>query len=283
MPLDQTTIEQFRTHELIIRASGRGTQPPFRETIIAWSDGLNASPEATQALNRCFTFLEGEGKLRDGIMEIDRTTLFTSIEKNLFPRSRFLLQMIWGYAGDHRGPQRVAAYFNSDSDIVGGYEKYQRVVSDISIGRLPEAFSALCSVEGLSTSFATKVLYFESRNKVDEYALILDDRVAAGLLKITSPFAAESISASAPRPFITQKSGPRARSKQIAFAWHKYWFYVKGLHEVARELGCEAENIELFLFDRGGKPSTKKQARTKANVDNELQSAVADFLAEEGK
>jgi hypothetical protein len=103
-------------------------------------------------------------------------------------------------------------------------------------------------VKGLNTSFLTKVLYFETRTRRNNYALIYDERVAAGMVKLVSPWASSCVESSAPRAYLDPQAGPLANKKRLGEAWTKYWSYVEGCHTIAKALNTQADHVEYFLF-----------------------------------
>jgi hypothetical protein len=158
------------------------------------------------------------------------------------------MQMLWGYRpSDGRAKDRVRNYFASP--IIHDPQQYGQVAADLHSCHLQRAFGRLMEVPGLSTSFVTKVLYFETRHKHAPYALILDDKAAAGMVKITSPWAADCITVFAPRPLINANAGERSKRNALKETWIRYWEYVEGCHAIAATCRTEADHVELFLFN----------------------------------
>lgn len=246
MPLDTITQQQFKAHAESILKAHPSTQPAIVHDLKNWREELRTSGTASTALEVCVKFLKATEELNE--LKIDRATIFESIRQKMDPQARFLMQMIWGF-GPKVGyaPSRVLKFF--ESPIVSDPREYEKVVGEIGSGKMKDAYHQLCKVSGLSTSYATKVLYFESRHLSEKYALIFDDRVSEGLLRVTSPLCHRSLSVAAPRPNLGKNTGERRIKNQIDSAWRKYWAYVEGCHELAKSLGTQAENVELFLFN----------------------------------
>jgi hypothetical protein len=241
MPIDRPNLEPFLRHASAIRAADPATQAPVTHDIVSWERALMPSKVAMQALAECVFFLGGN-------LTLARKDLFRAVVSDLSPQARFLMQVMWGYLpGDGRARGRILAYFNSP--VISDSRQYGDVVKCIHEGQLKEAFRRLCAVTGMSTSFATKVLYFESRHLVAPgvpmYALILDDKVAVNLVGVSSPLAGSCVMVSAPRPVKI-----KGKLTQLRAAWEKYWKYVDLCHEVGRATRTDADFVEYFLFTR---------------------------------
>lgn len=152
----------------------------------------------------------------------------------------FLACMMWGYGGDssknidHRGPYRVKKIFNSSDEVK---KAIHEAFCCISKNDIENAFQELLTVKGLSISFLSKFLYFASRGcKVEEYALIFDVRVAKSIVKFNS----------------IQKDLIDIVIVTPSISYDKFKKYLNFVHELAKRYKCEAENIELFLFEQAG-------------------------------
>lgn len=247
MPIDPTTLNTFREHAAAIVAANPTFQPAMTHDTDRWRQGLCQSEEAIQSLNVIIEFLKGK-------LSITRQSLFDAITEQLPPQARFLMQMIWGYTPtDGRAPTRVLKYFQSP--LIQNRELLREIFAQIANLQLREAYCQLCEVNGLSTSYITKTLYFESRslpNAAGTYAVIMDDRVSSGMVKLLSPWASDCVMVTTPRPSISANLGPRAMQNRRNNAWQDYWAYVSGCHEVATALKTEADHIEYFLFNYEG-------------------------------
>lgn len=150
----------------------------------------------------------------------------------------FLACMIWGYGGDtsknsdHRGPFRVQQIFNSSNEV-------RKIILEsfisISSGNIEKSFKEAIRIKGLSISFLSKFLYFASRGcNIDKYALIFDVRVAKSLIKLTS----------------NQKDIVDIVTISPSINYKDFKKYLDFAHVLAKRYSCEAENIELFLFEQ---------------------------------
>lgn len=247
MPIDPTIINLFRSHAANILEVTPIDQPVLQHDVKRWREGLVQSQEATQALNSVIEFL-------GGTLSITRQNVFQAAAAQMSPQVRFLMQMIWGYVPtDGRAPTRVIGYFQSP--LIKDEFQLAEIFTQIADWNLREAFFRLSAVNGLSTSYITKTLYFESKplaNAAQTYAVIMDDRVSSSLVRITSPWAANCVTVSTPRASINERLGPRAKENRLNNTWQSYWTFVTGCHEIANALGTEADHIEYFLFKYEG-------------------------------
>ena len=81
------------------------------------------------------------------------------------------MQMLWG--GDpknNRAKKKIVGWF--ESPWLVDQQNYFDLTNSIKAGDLKRAFSKLCDIRNLNTSYATKVLYFETRRHVPLYPLI---------------------------------------------------------------------------------------------------------------
>lgn len=153
----------------------------------------------------------------------------------------FLACMMWGYGGDdfkssdHRGPYRVKKIFNSSKDVK---EIIHKAFCSISKDDIENAFKELSAIKGLSISFLSKFLYFTSRGcKIKNYALIFDVRVAKSIIQLTS----------------IRKDLVNLVSISPSINYVHFKEYIDFAHNLSIEYNCEAENVELFLFEQANK------------------------------
>ena len=241
--VDAASLAAFRFREQEIIDSNPISQPAVVHAVDVWKARLEGHV-AGDVLDHALKFTGGH-------LSISRKTIFDAVRGRLDPKCRFLLQMLWGNApGDGRAPSRVRKYFDSPELVDEG--KYEKIVAGLANGRIRSAFDSLMNVDGLNTSFLSKVLYFETRLQVPEiYALILDDRAAAGLVNLVSPWAGSCLAVSAPRASFDDNTGQRAKKNRLEKSWKRYWSYVEGCHAIADSLGTQADHVEYFLFQQG--------------------------------
>ena len=154
----------------------------------------------------------------------------------------FLACMMWGYGGDldkknsdFRGPYRVKQILNSSEEVK---ENIHEAFCSISNGNIEIAFKKLSKIKGLSISFLSKFLYFASRGcKIEKYALIFDVRVAKGIIQLIS----------------SRKDLVNIVSITPSIEYEHFDEYLNFAHELGKRYECEAENIELFLFEQANR------------------------------
>ena len=143
----------------------------------------------------------------------------------LFP---FVMTMIWGFADTGYGTYRTNRYIGSEENrnlLKSAFQALKEGAQDV-------AFKELMKIKGLNISYVSKVLYFGTRARgIKEYALIFDIRVSRALVKVLDEDIAGLLELS-----------PSNKYKDFEN-------YNKLLHQWAKDLEVEAENIEMFLFD----------------------------------
>lgn len=145
----------------------------------------------------------------------------------------FLLTMVWGFADTGYGTHRTNNYISSGENIViikNALDHINRNDQD----SLKKAFKELTKIKGLGVSYLTKILYFATRAKnQDNYALIFDIRVAASLVKLTTP----------KEIFEIVNIGPSSKFKD-------YQNFNNLIHKVALDNKVEADQLEMYLFNQ---------------------------------
>ena len=162
-------------------------------------------------------------------------------EENVSINCKFLSAMIWGYeapAGsrrDNRGPARVKEMMNSPN--------MDSALSNVKIGSRKEILKAYKilnkDINKCGSSFLTKHLYFlgKSLDNENEYPLIMDDRVAVGLVKLALKDQKKCLD------FVSIHAQRKASV---------YENYLDFASQQAKFIGCDLDKIEYFLFLRGG-------------------------------
>ena len=145
----------------------------------------------------------------------------------------FLLTMVWGFADTGYGTHRTNNYISSGENIViikNALDHINRNDQD----SLKKAFKELTKIKGLGVSYLTKILYFATRAKnQDNYALIFDIRVAASLVKLTTP----------KEIFEIVNIGPSSKFKD-------YQNFNNLIHKLALDNKVEADQLEMYLFNQ---------------------------------
>jgi hypothetical protein len=151
--------------------------------------------------------------------------------------TKFLATMIWGHEAppggrrDNRGPWKVLQMFKS-------LNRNRNLLSSISINsdsKLTDAYRLMDkNINRCGPSFFTKHFYFLGRSRNhSRYPLIFDNRVALGIVKL---FSAGGLT----HNMVTVGAATRPDA---------YIDYLNFAYDQASRIGCEAEQIEYFLFD----------------------------------
>lgn len=145
----------------------------------------------------------------------------------------FMLTMVWGFADTGYGTHRTNNYISSENNrttIKNALDYINRNGQD----SLKNAFNELKKIKGLGVSYLTKILYFATRAKnQDNYSLIFDIRVAASLVKLTTP----------KEIFEIVTIGPSSKFKD-------YENYNRLIHKLAIDNQVEADQLEMYLFNQ---------------------------------
>lgn len=168
--------------------------------------------------------------------KMTRKSIITFLSKNADAISNFLAVMMWGHESDlngrrdARGPWKVA---QMTSDLASLGPLLDQTKERIKNGDVKEAYRCF-KVARCGPNFFSKYFYFIGKSlNIARYPLIFDNRVAAGLVRIT-------VSDGDLLDLVTIQSTRNVNA---------YLKYVNTLHKWAAELQCEADQIELFLFD----------------------------------
>jgi hypothetical protein len=156
----------------------------------------------------------------------------------------FLAVMMWGYgARGGRGPRYA------ESALVDKEEFFTSIKTMIAALRsrdLDLAYGAL-RLRGVGPAYVTKLLYFAGLPAYEgqNYPLILDSYVAYSLARLLGTTIDDRYA------FISYMTG--------------YWFegyanYCADLHDWATELGCQADDIEFFLWKAANPQLSKPDA-----------------------
>jgi len=167
-----------------------------------------------------------------GNKEITRKDVVTSFkqfnrgEKHfLYP---FILTMIWGFGNSGYGTYRTNKYLQSNvnKDII------ESAFINVAQQNVEKAYGLLMQINGLNVSYVSKLLYFATRaTNQQDYTLIFDLRVARSLVKLLNPEISKILNISPSTNYINFQN------------------YNKLIHQWAKELNVEAENVEMFLFN----------------------------------
>lgn len=145
----------------------------------------------------------------------------------------FLLTMVWGFADTGYGTHRTNKYISENGNINKINEAID-IIQQNGQDNLKNAFKKLKEIKGLGVSYLTKILYFATRAKYEEnYALIFDIRVAAALVKLTTPREIYAI----------VNVGPSSK-------FSDYHNFNTLIHKLAKENDVEADQMEMYLFNQ---------------------------------
>ncbi len=144
----------------------------------------------------------------------------------------FLLTMVWGFADTGYGTHRTNNYISNADNR----DKIKNAIDFINKNEedsLKNAFEKLKKIKGLGISYMTKILYFATRAKnADNYALIFDIRVAASLVKLTTPIEIFEIVNVNPSQKFTN-----------------YQKFNSLIHKLAKDNQVDADQLEMYLFN----------------------------------
>lgn len=125
---------------------------------------------------------------------------------------------------------RTNNYVSDDENILN----IQTALEAVKQKDLKLAYDCLNKINGLNISYISKVLYFATRAcSYEEYALVFYIRVARSLVKLSVP----------KDVFEIIEIFPTTKFKH-------YKIYNSMMHKYARELGVEADSLEMFLFEQ---------------------------------
>jgi hypothetical protein len=164
---------------------------------------------------------------------ISRKTVITKFkeyyaEKNGDYIIPFLYTMIWGYDSNY-GPHRT-------HKIMLNAKNMNFIKSGIDLmndNKFDEAYESLKLVKGLGISYISKILYFAGRaKKMKQYPLIFDIRVATAFMQLVDTDLSSIL-----------KIVP-------SDSLESYKKYNAMIHDWAKQLNVDAEQIEFFLFEQ---------------------------------
>jgi hypothetical protein len=145
----------------------------------------------------------------------------------------FLLTMVWGFADTGYGTHRTNNYITNE-DNIAKIKKALYLINENGPDSLKNAFKELKKIKGLGVSYLTKILYFATRAKnACNYALIFDIRVAAGLIKLTTPIEMYEI----------VNIEPSSKFKD-------YQNFNCLIRRLAADIDVEADQLEMYLFNQ---------------------------------
>jgi hypothetical protein len=157
-------------------------------------------------------------------------------ESRLPSLSLFVGVMIWGYADPGYGPTRVTRMLRDRQQALARVERALAAMRD---GDIAKAYEAICFPR-VGTAFGTKFLAFASRPfNVRPTPLILDSRVCKAFRTLLGA------------PHLMRDFARRGLGVRDAAGYVRY---VHTMNEWAERLGCDAEQIELYLFEKAGRP-----------------------------
>jgi len=150
--------------------------------------------------------------------------------------TKFIASMVWGYEAplgskrDARGPWRVLEMFTNPHHSECAIQSVTLRTEE----EITKAYRLLDkTLKQCGPNFFTKHFYFLGKSQgLDFYPLIFDDRVAHGLIKISS-----SQQSSLDLVRVSAVRTPEAYLKYLAFAKRE-----------SERIGCSLDQIEYYLF-----------------------------------
>lgn len=169
---------------------------------------------------------------------ISRRRLFDfQVTSPLDVEALFVGVMAWGYGTVGYGPWRTAHAFSRRE--FG--EHVQALYEKVAHGDLIGAYE-LVDIPRCGSAFFTKFFYFVGRPRLKRYPLILDAVVARSFEELLGLDLSRYARAA------------RNRERRIAAVSRNatgYMRYIDDMHQWAADLDCRADEIEMFLFQRG--------------------------------
>ena len=154
------------------------------------------------------------------------------VDNNIGFMKAFLLTMVWGFAETGYGTHRTNKYILTEENRVK-IKTALDFINENNQDSLKNAFKELTKIKGLGISYLTKILYFATRAKnIDKYALIFDIKVAAALIKLTTPKEIYEI----------VDIGPSSK-------FIDYQKYNSLIHKLAMDNNVEPDQLEMYLFN----------------------------------
>lgn len=233
---------------------------------VSW-DAAKWTTSNTQWNGHLRSFTTGLGK-RNKISRCDILKYLCSPNPDY--EAAFLMVMIWGYGPAGYGPSRVGAMFHHKAFTSIIKSTVSHLVANPI--KLRQAYRECGRLPNLGPNFFSKFFYFVGRAKgLPQYPLIFDDRVATALVKL---HACCSV--------LDDMTSIHAKRN-----YNAYERYVNLLHDWATHLGCDADQIELFLFNNGGRSGiwtsgTSEAERTSGSaphVNGGIQNCTCDQIA----
>lgn len=135
----------------------------------------------------------------------------------------FLIIMIWGYAGDARGPARTRRIMEQENFTAS----LDLALKSLEVNDIAQAYEALVLTgpKYLSTSFGTKVLYYFASEKSPLMPLIYDRRI-----------------------FVILEDLGLSVSKTAVLSSNQYLDYLKLTSDLASKYAIFPSQVEEFLF-----------------------------------
>jgi len=154
-------------------------------------------------------------------------------DNNIGVMRAFLLTMVWGFAETGYGTHRTNNYISSEENRLL-IKNALDFINENNQDSLKKAFKELKKIKGLGVSYLTKILYFATKaTNRDNYALIFDIRVAASLIKLTTPKEIYEI----------VNIGPSSK-------FIDYQKFNDLIHKLAKDSDVETDQLEMYLFNQ---------------------------------
>jgi hypothetical protein len=172
----------------------------------------------------------------------NRAGLVDLYTANVDARTKFLATMIWGHAAPAAGINQQAGQAHNAgpfrvSQMMSSLQQNPELLDDLAVDTpdvLQLAYAAQNQINRCGPNFFTKHLYFLGKSQgLDQYPVILDNRVALGLVYIHTEGAE-----------VLNMVDVTARTNWLAFE-----AYLNFIHNESAVIGCDADQIEYFLFN----------------------------------
>jgi len=180
--------------------------------------------------------------------------------------------MIWGWINRWRGRHNVELSY-SDTRLDGNLKK---VFELIQANKIQEVYNVF-DVDGCGPAFFTKFFYFIGRAlDIKPLPLILDTQVAKylELICIQEGWKLDD--------FVAVSRDDKNRISSTGRNVEGYLRYIHSMNSWANQLGCNADDVELFMYMQRDKSSRKGEIMVNKNTDRLPLRAAAQFAANHG-
>lgn len=222
------------SHNLLtVRGQIAATKPlddSFPVDLVKWDEGFS-NVAAWQAVRGLFPV--------GPMAQISRALVLDQLRGGLPHEVGFMLIMLWGYGSENSTAFNKVRKMTEHRDFGQNLTGAIRLLGAGDPKSNKKAFRQLLEIPELGVSYATKVLYFETRVRRSQgYLPIFDNRVARAL--VGAALASED------RWLLDSLALGRGGN------WKAYEAYLTKLEVMAGQLEVDVEQLEFWLFKNNG-------------------------------